>query len=170
MSLGTINPRVERRIHNLGFRLTPQRELILRAIARRGEHATFDEILEEVRETAPRVSAATVYRNLETFSRYRLIHGNELAGGKVYEVASEVAHHHLICHRCWGDTKVEDATVRKLFNQFDKEYGFLVLGEHFVFMGLCPECRRKEGDSLGRFNIYPKFRNNHTHGLNPQKE
>jgi Fur family ferric uptake transcriptional regulator len=158
MTLDTINPRVERRIHNLGFRLTPQRELILRAIAKRGEPATFDEILAEVRSAAPRMSAATVYRTLETFSRYRLIHGNEIAGGRIYEVASEDGHHHLICHNCWGDTKVDDATVRKLFKQFDKQYGFLVLGEHYVFMGLCPECRRKEGDSLGRFNIHPKFR------------
>jgi len=154
----TIAPRVERRIRNLGFRLTPQRELILQAIARRGEHATFDEILAEVRAVTPSISAATVYRNLETFSRYRLIHGNDLAGGKVYEVASEDGHHHLICHKCWGDTKVQDLTVRKLFKEFDKQYGFLVLGEHYVFMGLCPECRRKEGDSLGRFLIHPKFR------------
>lgn len=162
MSLSTINPRVERRIRKLGFRLTPQRELILRAIARRGEHATFVEILAEVRSITPSISAATVYRNLETFSRYRLIHGNDLAGGKVYEVASEDGHHHLICHHCWGDTKVEDATVRKLFEEFDKQYGFLVLGEHYVFMGLCPECRRKEGDSLGRFSTHPKFRSKTT--------
>ena len=165
MDIVTPNPRAARRIRKLGFRLTAQRELILRAIARRGEHATFDEILAEVHDIAPSISAATVYRTLETFSRYRLIHGNELAGGKVYEVASEDAHHHLICHKCWGDTKVDDDTVRRLFRQFDKQYGFLVLGEHYVFMGLCPECRRKEGDSLGRFNIYPKFRPH-----DPQKE
>ena len=67
-------------------------------------------------------------------------------------------------------SKVDDATVRKLFKQFDKKYGFLVLGEHYVFMGLCPDCRRKEGDSLGRFNMYPKFRHGQPQGLNPQKE
>ncbi len=152
------SPKIERRIRSLGFRLTPQREMILKAIAHLGEHATFDEILEDVRHTSPHVSAATVYRNLESFSRYRLVHGNEVAGGTLYELASEDNHHHLICHKCWGDIKVDDSTVRKLFKQLDKQTGFLVLGEHYVFMGLCADCRRKEGDTLGRFSIHPKFR------------
>lgn len=158
MTIPYPNPKVERRIRNLGFRVTPQRELILRVIAKRGEHASFDEILEGVRAESPNISAATVYRNLETFSRYRLIHGNEVAGGKVYELANEEGHHHLICHKCWGDTKVDDTTVRKMFKELGKQTGFLVLGEHYVFMGLCPDCRKKEGDTLGRFSIYPKFR------------
>jgi Fur family ferric uptake transcriptional regulator len=152
------NPKVERRIRNLKFRLTPQRELILRAVAGRGQHATFDEIYKDVRKLAPQISAATVYRNLETFSRYRLIHGNEVAGGKVYELANEDGHHHLICHKCWGDVIVDDAQVRKLFADIEKQLGFLVLGEHYIFMGLCVECREAEGDTLGRFSEYPKFR------------
>ena len=158
MIAAAITPKVQRRIRRLGFRFTPQRELILKVITKLGQYATFDEILREVRLASPNVSAATVYRTLETFSRYRLIHGNEIAGGKVYEVASEDEHHHLICHKCWGDIRVEDAAVRKLFEQLESQTGFLVLGEHFIFMGLCPECRRKEGDTLGRFSIHPKFR------------
>lgn len=158
MATPSLNEKIQRRIRNYGFRLTPQRAMILNAIAQRGEHVTFDEILHDVRNLSPNVSAATVYRNLDTFSRYRLIHGNEVAGGKLYELTSEDEHHHLICHKCWGDTKIEDETVRKLFKQLDKQTGFLVLGEHYVFMGLCPECRREEGDKLGRFHTHPKFR------------
>lgn len=165
MAISYPNPKVERRIRNLGFRLTPQREIILRAVANLGEHATFDEILRNVRRVSPHISAATVYRTLESFSRYRLIHGNEVAGGKLYELACEDDHHHLVCHKCWGDIKVADSTVKKLFKQLDKQTGFLVLGEHYVFMGLCPECRRAEGDTLGRFHIHPKFRPS-----NPNKE
>ena len=158
MAIPYPNSKVQRRIRNLGFRLTPQREMILEAIARQGEHATFEAILADVRRISPHVSAATVYRNLETFSRYRLVHGNEVAGGKLYELANEYNHHHLICQKCWGDIRVDDSTVRKLFKQVDKQTGFLILGEHYVFLGLCPECRRAEGDTLGRFEIHPKFR------------
>ncbi|MGH2581397.1 MAG: Fur family transcriptional regulator [Anaerolineales bacterium] len=158
MTIEILNPKVTRRIRRLGFRLTPQRELILNAVARRGEHATFDEIYDEIRGGAPRISAATVYRNLDLFSRYRLIHGNEIAGGKVYELASEDEHHHLMCHKCWTDIRVDDATARKLFKEFDDQQGFLVLGEHYIFMGLCANCRRREGETLGRFSLHPKFR------------
>lgn len=158
MTIAYPNPKVERRIRNLGFRLTPQRDLILRVVAGRGEHATFEEIYAEVHRSAPHISPATVYRTLETFGRYRLIHANEIAGGRVYELAVEEGHHHLICHKCWGEIKVPDGQVRKLFKQLEKQTGFLVLGEHFLFMGICPECRREEGDTLGRFSVYPKFR------------
>ncbi len=158
MTITYPNQKIERRIRELGFRLTPQRALILRVVAKRGEHATFDEIYADVRKAAPHISAATVYRNLEMFSRYRLIHGNEVAGGMLYELASEDGHHHLVCHNCWGDTKIADSQVRKLFQKMDEQTGFLVLGEHYIFMGLCPGCRRKIGDKLGRFSVYPKFR------------
>lgn len=158
MTLPALNPTVKSRIKQFGFRLTPQREMILDAIAKQGEHATFDEIFARVRSAHPNISKATVYRTLETFSRYRLIHGNQIAGGDVYELAGEEAHHHLICHKCWGDVQVSDATVRKLFKELDKQTGFLVLGEHYIFMGLCRGCREKEGDKLGRFHTHPKFR------------
>lgn len=158
MTLPALNPRVQRRIKQFGLRLTPQRELILDAVANQGEHATFEEICARVQALNPNISKATVYRTLETFSRYRLIHRNQIAGGDVHELASEEDHHHLICHKCWGDEKVNDATVRTLFKELGKQTGFLVLGEHYVFMGLCRACREKEGDSLTRFHTHPKFR------------
>lgn len=151
-------------MRQFGFRLTPQRELILEAVASQGEHATFDQIFAAARAVSPNINAATVYRTLETFSRYRLIHRNEIAGGDVFEIAGPDGHHHLLCHKCWGDITVSDSVVQRLFKQLDKDYGFLVLGEHYIFMGLCPDCRRKEGDTLGRFNLHPKFR------IEPQKE
>jgi Fe2+ or Zn2+ uptake regulation protein len=163
MALPTLNSKVARRIKQFGFRMTPQRELILDAIAQQGEHATFDEIYAKVHAANPNISKATVYRTLDTFSKYRLIHGNAIAGGEVYELAAEEGHHHLICHKCWGDIKVSDEVVRKLFKQLDKQTGFLVLGEHYVFMGLCPDCREKEGDTLGRFHTHPKFRKEQSH-------
>lgn len=151
------NSVVKRRVRQLGFRMTPQRQMILEAIGRCGEHATFDEIYAQVRAVAPRISRATLYRTLETFSRYRLIHGNEVAGGRVYEVVADQAHHHLICHNCWGDTHLEDEAVQPLFEEIEKEHGFLVLGEHYIFMGLCPDCRPQLNDRLGQFDKHPKF-------------
>ncbi len=158
MSLNYPNPKVQQRIRQFGFRLTPQRELILQAVADCGEHATFDEIYNRVHGVAAHISRATVYRNLETFSRYRLIHGNEIAGGKIYELANDNGHHHLICQNCWKDTKLPDQQVRKLFKSLNEQTGFLVLGEHYIFMGLCRDCRKELGDSGQRFSVFPKFR------------
>ncbi len=148
---------IENRVRELGFRMTPQRQLILEAIERAGEHATLEEIFEQVQAFAPSISQSTVYRTLEIFSRYRLIHGNEIAGGRVYELVAENAHHHLICHKCWTDNRIKDKKFKRFKEKIDDEYGFLVLSEHNIFMGLCADCRKKYGDTLGQFSLYPKF-------------
>lgn len=151
------NAKIKRRIRQLGFRMTPQRALILEAIGRAGEHATFEEILSQVRAVAPAVSRATLYRTLDTFSRNRLIHGNEISGGRVYEVVSDDPHHHLICHNCWSDVHIANDKVQALFDVFDEQQGFHVLGEHYIFMGLCQVCRQQLGEHYGPFTVHPKF-------------
>jgi len=148
---------IENRIKELGFRMTPQRQLILEAIERSGEHATLEEIFNQARELAPQISRTTIYRTLAMFSRYRLIHGNEISGGKVYELVAEERHHHLFCHRCWADIRIEEDQFSDFKEKMDQEYGFLVLAEHHIFMGLCSNCRKKYGDTLGQFSIHPKF-------------
>ena len=55
-----------------GYRLTPQRELILAAVDRLG-HATPDEVLAEVREHSTAVNVSTVYRTLEVLEELGLV-------------------------------------------------------------------------------------------------
>jgi Fur family ferric uptake transcriptional regulator len=134
---------LERRIRELGFRVTPQRQLILEAINEAGEHASFDEIFERVRRKSSAVSQATVYRTLELFSKHNLIHANEISGRKVYELATEHPHHHLICQSCWYDQKINDRLIPELIDGIDEEYRFLVQSEHLVLRGLCSQCREQ---------------------------
>ncbi len=47
------------------FRITHQREIILDELRSVKTHPTADELFEQVRSRLPRVSLATVYRNLE---------------------------------------------------------------------------------------------------------
>ncbi len=151
---------IENRIKELGFRMTPQRRIILDALGRVGEHATVEEISVLVQAVDPRISQTTVYRTLETFSRYRLIHGNVIAGGRVFELVAEEAHHHLLCHKCWTDIRIKEENFKDFKMKIENEYGFLILSEHNIFMGLCSECRQEYGDALGRFSPHPKFDQN----------
>ncbi|HET6653175.1 MAG TPA: transcriptional repressor, partial [Nocardioides sp.] len=54
----------QKELRSRGYRLTPQRELVLRAVDHLG-HATPDEILAEVRKESAAVNVSTVYRTLE---------------------------------------------------------------------------------------------------------
>ena len=67
------------RLRDSGYRLTPQRELILAAVEKLG-HATPDEVLAEVREHSSAVNASTVYRTLEVLEGLGLVRHAHLSG------------------------------------------------------------------------------------------
>ncbi|MDD3890049.1 MAG: transcriptional repressor, partial [Syntrophomonadaceae bacterium] len=52
------------RLSALGFKITPQRRLILEVLQESNRHLSAEEIAELVREIQPSVSVATIYRNL----------------------------------------------------------------------------------------------------------
>ena len=70
-----------------GYRLTPQRQLVLEAVAALG-HATPDEICAEVRKTARGVNISTVYRTLELLEELGLVtHAHLGHGAPTYHLA-----------------------------------------------------------------------------------
>ena len=83
-----------------GLRMTPQREVLLRALSRSRTHPTADALFRKVRRELPSISHATVYRNLQELVRTRLIATLERAGGAIQYDANPDDHHHFICSRC----------------------------------------------------------------------
>ena len=54
-----------------GLRLTPQRELVLRAVRELG-HATPEEVAESVRKSHPGINLSTIYRNPVSYTHLTL--------------------------------------------------------------------------------------------------
>jgi Fur family ferric uptake transcriptional regulator len=52
-------------LRNLGYRITPQREMIIEALAHSSHHVTAEEIYAQVHQRAKAVNIATVYRTLD---------------------------------------------------------------------------------------------------------
>ena len=63
-----------------GYRLTPQRHMILSVIQEADEHLSIDQILERVQERNPYVSLSTIYRTLELLRELGLVRENHLPG------------------------------------------------------------------------------------------
>src|SRR5579883_2976791 len=88
-------------LHKRGYRLTPQRHMILSVIQEAGEHLNVEQIAERVQRRNPYVSLSTVYRTLDLLKQLGLIRESHLSGGQpIYEIAEGHAHHHLVCRRC----------------------------------------------------------------------
>ena len=127
------------RMREQGFRVTPQRQLILDAVCEGGGHTTFEEIYERVRAKTPVINRATVYRALDFFRRLRLVFSAEIEGHTVYEIAGQ-PHHHLLCRRCGGVEDLAGYHFDALAEHLFEAYGFRAELDHLVITGLCAQC------------------------------
>lgn len=129
------------RIRALGFRLTPQRQMVLDAICELGGHVTPEAIYEWVRTKSPAVNRATVYRNLDFLCEVRLVVAAHIGRQTVYEIAGERPHHHLICRACDTVIQLDGEIVTAFFAQIERRQHFAVDMDHLTLFGLCPNCR-----------------------------
>src|SRR5215212_9245102 len=120
-----------------GFRVTPQRQLILDAICESGGHTTPEEIYERVHAKAPAVNLATIYRTVDFLRDLRLITEMYIGGKTYYEIAGEAPHHHLVCRCCGHIEQIDHVTVVGLFARIEHEQQFKVETDHLALVGLC---------------------------------
>ena len=124
-----------------GYRVTPQRQLVLEAVAGL-EHATPEQICAVVRETARGVNISTVYRTLELLEQVGLVkHSHLHHGAPTYHLAREADHVHLVCRRCERVLQVDEATVRPLVVALEEREGFATDVAHLTVFGLCADCQ-----------------------------
>ncbi|MEJ5377020.1 MAG: transcriptional repressor [bacterium] len=122
--------------------LTPQREVILDELRSSQDHPTAEEIFQRIRKKLPRVSLATVYRNLETMSRAGIIRKVETAGPKMRFDGNMFPHFHMRCVRC---ARVMDAPweLREIASRIPQEIqGHQVIGHNLELVVLCSSCKR----------------------------
>ena len=127
-----------------GFRVTPQRQLILDAICEGGGHTSPDEIYTRVRAKAPAINLATVYRNLDFLCEMRLVVAAQIGGHMVYEIAGAIPHHHLICRKCNKVIQIGHETLKGFFDEIQRQQKFVIDMDHVTLFGLCQKCGRKE--------------------------
>jgi Fur family transcriptional regulator, ferric uptake regulator len=132
-------------IRQQGYRLTPQRQLILAAVRELGGHCTPEEVYQRVQTKTTAINRATVYRTLEFFLELGLVtvaHAKE--NRVIYELAGQTPHHHLVCQRCDQVEPLPHALVQPFFDSLDTQFGFQVNTDHLMLFGLCAECRQAQ--------------------------
>jgi Fur family ferric uptake transcriptional regulator len=129
-----------------GYRLTPQRELVLAAVMDL-EHATPEQVCAQVQRTASGINISTVYRTLELLEELGLVRHAHLGhGAPSYHPAGHHEHLHLVCRDCGDVSQVGVDVARDLTNRLAAEVGFSVDLEHFAIYGRCRDC----SNGLGR--------------------
>jgi Fur family ferric uptake transcriptional regulator len=130
-----------------GYRLTPQRQLVLEAVAALG-HATPDEIVTAVRRTASGVNISTVYRTLELLENLGLVTHTHLGhGAPTYHAATDDDHVHLVCRVCGRVAEIAPETVGDVVDRLLTDEGFVADVGHLAIFGTCRACSAQVPDA-----------------------
>ncbi|MGQ0847017.1 MAG: Fur family transcriptional regulator [Sporichthyaceae bacterium] len=125
-----------------GYRLTPQRELVLAAVNELG-HATPEQVCAQVQRTASGINISTVYRTLELLEELGLVRHAHLGhGAPSYHPAGHVQHIHLVCRDCEAVLEVEATVAEALGASLRAAEGFEIDLEHFAIYGRCAACSK----------------------------
>jgi Fur family transcriptional regulator, ferric uptake regulator len=132
-----------------GYRLTPQRQLVLEAVDRL-DHATPDDILTEVRRTAGGVNISTVYRTLDLLEELGLVsHAHIGHGSPTYHIAARHHHLHLKCRDCEQVIEADVDVAEPFTNLLREAFGFDTDLKHFAIVGRCEDCTRRATGGSG---------------------
>jgi len=125
------------------LRMTPQRSIILEELRKTKTHPTADEVYASVRRRIPRISLATVYRNLDMLAKAGMIQMVELGGCPRRYDGWVDDHIHVRCTGCGKVGDVSDGLLGRARERVEKLSGYDITGHHLEFTGLCPACRKK---------------------------
>jgi Fur family ferric uptake transcriptional regulator len=134
------SPSLHETLRAKGYRITPQRQLVLDAVARL-QHGTPDEICAEVQRSASGVNLSTVYRTLELLEELGMVTHTHLGhGAPTYHAATVDDHLHLVCRDCGAITETDVSLADDLVARLADQHGFETDVAHFAIYGRCRAC------------------------------
>src|ERR1700755_3391216 len=116
-----------------GYRVTPQRQLVLEAVARL-DHATPEEIFAQVQQTARGVNISTIYRTLELLEQIGMVTPTDPR-------PTAADHVPLVCRDCGRVTEIGPDAIRPLITALEERHGFETDVGHLTVFGRCADCR-----------------------------
>lgn len=124
------------------LRMTNQREMILRELKKSKGHLTADELYERVKKFMPRISLATVYRNLEILSDVNMIRKLEISGRQKRFDSELEDHDHIYCVECHRIENLE-ISENQVELPVEDAHGYTITGRRLEVTGVCPRCQKK---------------------------
>jgi len=131
-----------------GRPVTTQRSLLLEIIRQAERHLDADELYQRARAKEPRISLATVYRNLKLFKELGLVAENNLGETHShYEMKGKAEHHHLVCLGCNQVIEFKSPFIAKAVAKTQQENGFDITSVQLKIEGYCRKCQQQNKKS-----------------------
>lgn len=141
---------------NKQVRLTRQKKAVLdemKKFQRAHLHPTADEVYRSIKKKMPKISLATVYRNLERLAEQGLISEIKFPDAPTHYNGNSKLHHHIRCISCGRVDDVSKRPFIKIKNSVSKISGYKVTGYQLELFGLCPNCKKKIKNLLNKKEV-----------------
>lgn len=131
----------EQMLRDNHLKITPQRLAILKEIQKFG-HISIDEIYENIKESNPSMSLATIYKNLTFMQEAHIVDEVKLPNQKQrYELVKK-PHIHLVCEKCGSIVDMElDDSVSALRTTCAAMSHYQIRETSIAMIGICPNCQ-----------------------------
>jgi len=138
--------KIKKELHSKGYKLTPQREATLTVLLEReSDHLSAEEIFLLVKEKAPEIGLATVYRTLELLSELTIVDkinfGDGLSRYDLRKEGIDHFHHHLVCMECGSVQEIIEDLLGDVEKIVEEDWGFDVKDHRLTFHGVCKQCQ-----------------------------
>ncbi len=146
MAIYTANA-LKAELNERGWRLTPQREVILNLFQNlpEGNHLSAEDLCNRLQEQGDPISLSTIYRTVKLMARMGILRELEFAEGhKHYEINQPYPyhHHHLICVKCNKTIEFKSDSILKIGAKTSEKEGFHLLDCQLLIHAICPTCQR----------------------------
>src|SRR3954468_4581726 len=132
--------------HN--YKLTPQREATVRVLLENEEaHLSAEDVYLLVKEKAPEIGLATVYRTLELLTELKVVDKINFGDGvSRFDLRQEGAahfHHHLVCIECGAVDEIQEDLLEDVEAIVERRWRFKIKDHRLTFHGICYRCQDK---------------------------
>ena len=139
------NDQALKTLRDKGCRLTPQRLLVLSAVAQGNGHMGVDAVYRHAKESYPFLDIATVYRTLHLFKKLGVVTEVGIGDRLHFELTDPNArHHHMVCRVCGGAFDLDPHYLEGFHDALVEQFGFEPDLDNFTISGMCAECTRQQ--------------------------
>ena len=124
-------------------RMTNQRRVILELLKDSEAHPTVQELYQQVKAHIPKISLATVYRNLDFLVKTGQIRKIDTGRGQWRFDGDLERHYHIRCVSCARLADILDFDASKFDTRVAALTDYRILSHRLEFIGICPDCRKK---------------------------
>lgn len=118
-----------------------QREALVSLLQHTKSHPSADALYTQLRKEFPKISLATVYRNLNSLLEQNEIIKIDIGNGTEHYDACTEPHYHFVCEQCSAIIDLDVPVWRELQDEVSKKTDLMIRSHSVLFYGICKKCQ-----------------------------